>query len=204
MIPQVDYRICFVGDSFVLGTCDPECRGWAGRAAASARARGYDVAAYNLGVRRDTSRDIRARWEAECLARFRFEGSARIVFSFGANDMTEEEGRLRVSMEESVRRFRAILSSAMARYPVLMVGPSPVGDEAQDGRILDLCGQYQAAAKDLGVPYLPLASYLVDHPLWRSEISQNDGSHPGASGYELIAEKVTAWREWWFGGMNFN
>lgn len=30
-------RICFIGDSFVNGTGDPECLGWAGRICVTAR-----------------------------------------------------------------------------------------------------------------------------------------------------------------------
>ena len=58
-------RICFVGDSFVNGTGDPECLGWPGRICAAARRAGHDVTYYNLGVRRDTSGDVQARWELE-------------------------------------------------------------------------------------------------------------------------------------------
>lgn len=48
-------RLCFIGDSFVNGTGDDACLGWAGWICAAARQQGHDVTAYNLGVRRDTS-----------------------------------------------------------------------------------------------------------------------------------------------------
>ena len=105
---QGDHRICFVGDSFVQGTCDPEARGWVGRVSAAARQAGFDVTAYHLGVRRDTSREVLARWEAECAARFRADCTKYVVFSFGANDMTHEYGALRVSEAESVANFSAV------------------------------------------------------------------------------------------------
>ena len=54
-------RLCVFGDSFVNGTGDPERLGWLGRAGAGAR----DVTVYNLGMRGDTSADIRGRWRAE-------------------------------------------------------------------------------------------------------------------------------------------
>ena len=57
-----DHRICFIGDSFVQGTGDPECLSWVGRVAAKAQAAGWKITSYNLGVPRDTSRDILARW----------------------------------------------------------------------------------------------------------------------------------------------
>ena len=55
-------RLCFIGDSLVNGTGDPTGLGWVGRVTASARRRGHDVTTYNLGIRRDTSADIAARW----------------------------------------------------------------------------------------------------------------------------------------------
>jgi lysophospholipase L1-like esterase len=54
-------RIGFIGDSFVNGTNEPECLGWAGRPTALARRRGYDVTCYNRGVRRETSGAISER-----------------------------------------------------------------------------------------------------------------------------------------------
>jgi acyl-CoA thioesterase I len=82
-----DHRVCFVGDSFVQGTGDTAGGGWVRRVTAAAAGAGCDITAYNLGVRRDTSADIAARWQAECDARLRAECSPYLVFSFGANDM---------------------------------------------------------------------------------------------------------------------
>jgi hypothetical protein len=50
-----EVRICFVGESFVNGTGDPECLGWTGRICVGANKKGYDITYYNLGVRRETS-----------------------------------------------------------------------------------------------------------------------------------------------------
>lgn len=192
-----DHRICFIGDSFVQGTCDPECRGWAGRVSAAARAAGFDVTAYNLGVRGDTSRDVSARWEAECSARFKGDCSSYVVFSFGANDMTDEQGALRVSETESVANFSSIISGARDKYKVLVVGPLPVGKPAQDKRILRLSGLYELKAAEIKVPYLPIAGTLAANSLWLREVAANDGSHPGAAGYDLVASIVLAWPSWW-------
>lgn len=57
-----DVRICFVGDSFMQGTCDPDCLGWPGRVCRAAIQSGVGMTCYNLGVRRDTSADILRRW----------------------------------------------------------------------------------------------------------------------------------------------
>lgn len=60
-----DVRICFVGDSFVNGTGDPDYLGWTGRICVRTRQEGHDITYYNLGVRRETSIDIAARWQEE-------------------------------------------------------------------------------------------------------------------------------------------
>jgi len=194
-----DHRICFVGDSFVQGTGDAAGGGWVGRVAAAAVAAGYDVTAYNLGVRRDTSADIAARWQAECDARLRAECSPYLVFSFGANDMAAEDESLRVPMPASLENFRNILNEARARCPLLVVGPPPVGEADQDTRIIALCATYALLAAELGVPYLPLAESLASDPGWQRAVAAGDGTHPDASGYALVAERVLQWPAWWFG-----
>src|SRR5262245_46811519 len=78
-------RICFIGDSLVAGTGDPEYLGWAGRISAAARRRGHDVTCYNLGIRGNTSAQILARWRSEAEARFVEGQDCRLIFSFGVN-----------------------------------------------------------------------------------------------------------------------
>lgn len=193
-----DHRICFIGDSFVQGTADADCLGWAGRVAAAARKSGYDLTAYNLGVRRDTSADIAARWQHECAMRLPDGCSRYLVFSFGANDMTSEGKALRVPVADSIANFHRIISKAAARCPTLAIGPLPVSDTAQDKRIQELCAFYAKAAKALDVPYLPLAGEMVRNSAWVRAVAAGDGTHPDASGYALIAERVQQWPAWWF------
>lgn len=193
-----DHRICFVGDSFVQGTGDAAGGGWVRRVTAAAVAAGYDITAYNLGVRRDTSADIAARWQAECDARLRAECSPYLVFSFGANDMTADGTSLRVPMPASLENFRSILTEARARCPVLVIGPLPVGEPAQNTRIIALCATYALLAAELDVPYLPLAGSLVNDPAWTRAVAAGDGTHPDGSGYALVAERVLQWQAWWF------
>jgi len=199
-----DHRICFVGDSFVHGTADADCLGWAGRVAAAARKYGYDLTAYNLGVRRDTSADIAARWQHECAMRLPEGCSQYLVFSFGANDMTTEGKALRVPVTDSIANFHSIISKATARYPTLVIGPLPVSDAAQDNRIEELCKLYAQTAKELGVPYLPLAGEMFRNSAWIHAVAAGDGTHPDASGYTLIAERVQQWPAWWFSSSRVN
>lgn len=195
---SADHRIFFVGDSFTQGVGDPEYRGWVGRVAAAAYAKNYDVTVYNLGVRRDTSRDILARWEAECDVRYRINCEHYVVFSFGANDMAEESGNTRISQHESLENFSKIISEAKKKYNVCVIGSPPGGDRDHDKRILDLCGGYENYAAKLGVPYIPTTAKLMADPIWLQSVKQVDGIHPGAEGYELIAELVLGSPQWWF------
>ena len=80
---------------------------------------GHDVTAYNLGIRRETSDDIRARWRAEVTPRLIAGVDGRIVFSFGANDATIEDGQWRVPAALSAENLRAMLARALLSYPVL-------------------------------------------------------------------------------------
>ena len=77
-LPQV--RICFVGESFVNGTGDPECLGWAGRICVDANKKGYDITYYNLGVRRETSAELKNRWQREVYYRLPKEAESGGVF----------------------------------------------------------------------------------------------------------------------------
>ena len=86
-------RICFVGDSLVLGTNDEAYLGWPGRLCREARAAGHDVSLYNLGIRAETSEQIAPRWRAECAPRIPDVHPGALVFSFGANDCAEIVGQ---------------------------------------------------------------------------------------------------------------
>ena len=194
---DTDHRICFVGDSFVQGVADETVLGWVGRVTAAARRGGHDITAYNLGVRRDTSTDIRIRWFAECTARLQRECRYGTVFSFGANDMTLENGALRVAVDESVANLAAIVTEAKNLGAVLIIGPLPVNEPEQDRRIIALCARYAEVCAALDVPYLPLASAMTGNAQWQRAVVQGDGTHPDSSGYSLIADQVLRWPAWW-------
>jgi lysophospholipase L1-like esterase len=200
--PSADRRVCFVGDSYVVGVGDPEHRGWVGRLAERSDRDGVPVTVYNLGVRRDTSDDIARRWADEVAAR-RVAGSEdRMVVSFGVNDTTVVNGTPRVAPDRSVANLRVILARAAAmRLPVLVVGPPPVADRAQNRRIAALDTRMGSCATQLGVPYVPVRAALAADPRWMGAIERGDGAHPGAEGYALLAELVLpAWQPWIRGG----
>ena len=197
-----DHRICFVGDSFVQGTCDPLCLGWTGRVAVQAQRNGFNVTHYNLGVRRDTSQDIRNRWEKEC--EYRLPTSARpyVVFSFGSNDSAIENDRRRIAVAESRDNFREIISKAQSRYNTLIIGPPPVNDPKHQERIKELSQVFERLSQEFGVPYLSVFETLSNDPTWITELSKNDGCHPGDLGYTKLADLVSSWTSWWFGSLD--
>jgi lysophospholipase L1-like esterase len=199
--PQI--RICFLGESFVNGTGDPKFLGWTGRICVDAYRKGYDITFYNLGVRGETSTELRQRWLREVSYRLPKEYDGRVVFSFGVNDTTLVNRKPRVELAESIENARSILSTTKQLYPVLMVGPPPCADEEQDkrnGRIANLSKQFALVCDELDVPYLDIFPILERSNIWQDEARANDGAHPRAAGYAEFAEIVQSWDGWlnWF------
>lgn len=193
-------RICFVGDSYVNGTGDPACLGWVGRICAAAQQQGHDITCYNLGIRRDTSADIARRWRNEVLPRLPREYEGRLVFSFGVNDTTLEDGSTRIAFGASVENARSILNQARQLFPTLLVGPPPVASEAQNTRIAQLSGALALVCAEFTIPYLDVVSPLQQSKTWMSEVAAHDGAHPRSAGYALLASLVQGWPAWeaWF------
>jgi acyl-CoA thioesterase I len=199
---NADRRVFFVGDSLVVGVGDPEHRGWVGRLAERSTREGVPITAYNLGVRRDTSDDVRRRWASEVAVR-RVAGSEdRMVVSFGVNDTSAEPHTPRVAAATTVGNLRAVVDEARdVGLPVLVVGPTPVADPAQNRRLAELDDGFRASCTEAGVPYVAVHASLAAAPEWMAEVDGGDGAHPGAIGYTLLAELVApAWRRWIDGG----
>ena len=187
-------RICFVGDSITNGTGDPEYLGWVGRVMQHERARRAELTSYNLGIRRDRSDQIRARWRAEVEARLPAEHEGRVVFAFGANDAVQE-------IAPAVTRGHAetILAEAKARWPVFMVGPAPLPEPQAQQRLVALDKAFSALCMRISIPYASVFDGLKATPVWLDEARAGDGAHPGAAGYRRLAEIILAseaWRVW--------
>ncbi|WP_096608222.1 GDSL-type esterase/lipase family protein [Calothrix sp. NIES-2100] len=193
-------RICFLGESFVNGTGDPECLGWTGRICVNAQKKGHEITYYNLGVRRETSTELKNRWHREVTYRLPKEYDGRVVFSFGVNDTTIENGKTRVAVEDSIQNIWSILSAAQQLYPVLMVSPPPCTDEAQNQRIANLAQEFALVCQELNIPYLNVFPILEKSAIWLEEARNYDGAHPRAAGYAEFAQIVDSWDAWlnWF------
>lgn len=189
----------FFGDSFIAGVGDPAGQGWVGRVVASSFAAGLPLVAYNLGVRRETSLEVAARWLGEARARMRAQASYGVVFAFGTNDATEEEGRLRVEPAHAIDALGRVLDDAgRLGLSVLVLGPAPAGEPAQDDRVGALSAAFAGVAARRGVPYVPVVDALRRSAAWVAEAAAGDGSHPGAGGYEELAQLALAggWIDW--------
>ena len=206
---MTELRICFVGDSITNGTSDDDCLGWPGRLCSAERNRGHDLTQYNLGIRAETSEQIAIRWRAECTPRLPELYPAALVFSFGVNDMVEEDGVLRVSKERSLETAKRMIGEARDWLPVLWVGPAPINDDKQPfapgpgvsysfstDRLIDLSAAYGALANEIDVPYLEMMESLSQDDQWNKASGAGDGVHPTGPGYAAIARNVEQWSAW--------
>jgi lysophospholipase L1-like esterase len=194
-----DVRVCFLGDSFVAGVGDPEHRGWAARLAARSEGAGQQLTTYNLGVRRETSRAVLARWRAECEPRLPAGVEGRVVVSFGVNDTTIENGSPRVRTPDSSAHLAGVLEEVTGSTPwsAFVVGPPPVGDGEQNHRTADLDDAFAHVCARAGVPYVSVLPVLLRSESWMQQVREGDGSHPAATGYAELADLVWPhWRAW--------
>lgn len=186
--------LCCFGDSLVKGVGDPKDRGWLGRITQNALRENPDLTVYNLGVRRNTSRDVRARWREETARRTLDGAEMRLLFAFGGVDcMVDAEGRPFVSPEESVDNARSILSLSKALHTTVWIGPPPMADAELTARIEILTDLYAKLAAELEIPFLPLAPELKKIRPYIEDLRAGDGIHPGAVGCDHIARLVAAW-----------
>ncbi len=190
-----DRRVCFFGESFVLGAGDPSGLGWVGRVTRAANANGFWLTTYNLGIRGETSRSLRTRWRQE--AALRLDGhDGRLVFSFGTNDAVHQNGVVRVPLQETLQNSRIILAEASARCPTLMISPPAIPDAGMTVRLAPLVQEVGEICAELGVPFLNVFQTLSGHDVWLREAALGDGAHPAADGYAVYAALVDAWPAW--------
>src|ERR1700743_2351354 len=148
---MTDLRVCFLGDSFTLGTGDDDGLGWAGRVLAAERGRGIDLTAYNLGIRGQTGAEIAARGPREIGERIAGKGERQAgVVSFGTNDI-----RLDRPIEETVAALEAIATWALGQgFAVLVMGSPHAAEPELDALRAQRNLHMEAACGRLGVPFL--------------------------------------------------
>ena len=85
------------------------------------------LTAYNLGVRREPSVAVVARWAVEARPRIAPGADCRVVFSFGANDATIEVGRFLLVLQPQAHNT--------VRYTLRVPSNVTVDVETVNGRI---------------------------------------------------------------------
>jgi lysophospholipase L1-like esterase len=122
------------------------------------------------------------------------EAAFGLVVSVGANDAVDSgDGRPRVAPSRTVDALAGMLDAASALgLPAFVVGPPPLGEPAADARILALTDRFAELCGARRIPFVPVAELLLAHGPWRAEAAAGDGAHPGAEGYQALAEIVVA------------
>lgn len=187
-MPSRDIRVCFAGDSLTAGTGDETALGWVGRVTTAGIASGLDLTSYNLGVRGATSVQVVRRLAIEARPRLITAEDPRVVLSFGVND-TLPDGA--VPPEQTLGALREA-QRRMDPTRILLVGPTAVDDDEQNGRIRALDGLLAAEATALGIPFVPVLAATERSDAWRHPVHAGDGFHPDAAGYAVLADVVTA------------
>jgi lysophospholipase L1-like esterase len=194
-----DLRVCFLGDSFTLGTGDDDGLGWVGRVLASERGRGIDLTAYNLGVRGQTGAEIAARAAREVGERLPGRGDRRaVVAAFGSNDIFQ--GR---PVEETASALESILRWAAEQgYAGFAMGAPHAAEPEVDALRALYNVNLEETARRLGAPFLDVRERVADWSPWHRGAMQGDGVHPGSEGYAAVAAAFCAWRPWrrWLDG----
>jgi lysophospholipase L1-like esterase len=212
---MTDIRVCFFGDSITAGTGDETGQGWVGRLAEAENAGGERMTAYNLGIRRDTSRRIALRWRQDHSCRVASHRSAAICVMFGINDTGGAEldfdgftGGERVPLGESLAVARDMLTAMRASAPVFWLGPTPLIDARMDDepaggdhpprteRLARLDEAYAGLAAELGIPYLRCLEPLSADPLFIQSLDDGDGVHPTGAGHARLMALVRHWPAW--------
>lgn len=91
-----------------------------------------------------------------------------------------------------------MLRQAAARgWRVLAVAPPPIADQDHNARSAALDERFAEICASAAVPYVRIRHALRENPVWMREVRAGDGAHPGAGGYDVLAELVEPrWREW--------
>jgi len=206
MAEPIPRKLVVLGDSGVFGWGDPEQGGWCERLRRHWMATPAAPVVYNLGVRGDGLERLAARLEGEVLRRgeLRRQRPQGILLSVGLNDgarVGRPDGRHQLEPEAFLFGFRQLLRQACALAPTLVLGLTPVDEEAMPfaGVLwysLEGVRQYERcleeACLEADVPFLPLVEGLLAQPRWLT-LLEPDGLHLNTDGHGAVYDRVRHW-----------
>jgi lysophospholipase L1-like esterase len=203
----IGHRVCFFGDSLVNGVRDAQKGGWPMRLGQSLlNDIGLDATIYNLGIRAETSSDLKNRWYDDATRRKVDEFPLVLVFCFGLNDANHaqergEETTMRVSHAQSLANATDIMTRAREMAPTLWVGPQAVIDGGRSSKIVNerlegLNQLFAETARGLEIPYFDVFERTRNDETWQRALRRGDGYHPDTAGYDLLAEMIWQWQGW--------
>ena len=164
-----------------------------------ANASDIPVTYYNLGIRRNTSKDILLRWESECgssIARFlRWPHSLSHVAS---TIRVIENGKVRVEFcgilrecpSDSARSYGDTKCLWLVRRRLLTTNRMR---ESKAFRLRLLARQKRLAFRT-SIFFLHSARMTLINGKWQ----RNDGAHPRSEGYSKMARIIGSSPNWWF------
>ena len=91
---------------------------------------------------------------------------------------------------------QSILATAQQLFPTIMVGPPPPLEDELNQRLASLSQQLTLVCESMKVPYLEVFTSLQHMQVEKEEVASNDGAHPRAAGYALLAQLVQEWSCW--------
>lgn len=182
----------FYGDSLTLAVNDDSMQGgWVGRLARMGSQAGFyalpPATFYNLGVRRHTVFDVKARWKQEWDAR-QIPGMApHVAFCAGVVDMVPAEGK---PVAEVCAAMAAMLEEASHLAPVLLISVPPVANAEVCARIETLNTAYAAMCAEKGFAWADVYGTLRASDVYMNSLK--DGTHAGPEGCAFMAESLFA------------
>lgn len=181
----------FFGDSITLGVNVTPDDTWTSLVGVQLNAFGLPVPPttfYNLGVRKNSSKSVLARFETEFMTRKLPETEAYFVFLCGTVDMAMPKSQTVHSIEESLGYTRSLIEKAKSYGQVLFMSGTPVKNEEHSERVAALALEQEKLCAELGVEFINLHEILIQNQSYVQSLT--DGIHPLEMGNAAIADLV--------------
>ena len=202
----VPRKLVVLGDSGVYGWGDPVEGGWCERLRRHWMELPEGPVLYNLGVRGDGLERVAARLQPEVNRRgeLRRQVPQGVLLAVGLNDTARvgrPDGRAQLEPEAFLFGLHQLLREASALAPTLVLGLTPVLEEAMPFADVLWYGladvrRYERlleeACQEADVPFLPLLDALLADPAWPAWLC-SDGLHLNGEGHRRVYQRVRSW-----------